>query len=293
MAAFHFGFGFLYRIRFERRRSMSASPLVILRGGGDLATGAAQALHRAGFRLLLLETPRPTAIRRSVALCEAVYGGAAQVEDILCRLVRADDEMTACHRENKVPITVDPEGNAIARLKPAAVVDAILAKKNLGTHRAMAPVTVALGPGFCAGEDVDIVIETMRGHDLGRLIFAGPALPNTGVPGEMGGQTALRVIHAPLHGPLRCLRRIGDIVTAGDPILTVGAQTVTAPIGGLLRGLIRDGFEVRQGMKIADIDPRKEVNWRTVSDKARCLGGAVLQALMLRLRLANGGPCRG
>lgn len=254
--------------------------VVVLRGGGDLATGVAQKLARAGFRVLILETAKPTAIRRTVALCEAVYEGGAQVEDISCRLVGSVEDCAACWEGSVIPLLIDPAGDAIAALRPVAVVDAILAKRNLGTTRAMAPVTVALGPGFVAGEDVDAVIETMRGHDLGRLILKGRAMPNTGVPGEIGGQSRLRVLHAHAAGEVRHMRAIGDVVEQGEVICTVGTEAVTAPFAGLLRGLIRQGISVPKGMKIADVDPRTDVDWHTISDKARCLGGAVLEAVL-------------
>lgn len=253
--------------------------LIILRGGGDLATGVAQKLFRVGFPLLILETARPTAIRRSVALCEAVYEGVYQVEDMTCMRIAQVDDREACWAAGQIPLLVDPEARSIHALRPFAVVDAILAKRNLGTARAMAPITVALGPGFTAGEDVDAVIETMRGHDLGRLILRGEALPNTGVPGEIGGQSARRVLHAPQAGAVRHLRSIGDVVRQGETLCTVDGMAVRATFDGLLRGLIREGLEVPKGMKIADVDPRADVDWHTISDKARCLGGAVLEAV--------------
>lgn len=255
--------------------------LVIVRGGGDLATGVVQKLYRAGFPVLVLEAPAPTAIRRSVALCEAVYDGAASVEDMACRLVADDDEITACHRQGIIPLMVDESGDAIGRLAPCAVVDAILAKRNLGTHRGMAPITIGLGPGFTAGEDVDVVVETMRGHNLGRLIFSGAALPNTGIPGLIAGESGRRVIRAPADGVIHNLKRLGDVVQQGDALLEVAGQAATAPFTGLLRGLIREGLTVCRGMKVGDIDPRCDVDWHTISDKARCLGGAVLEALMM------------
>lgn len=253
---------------------------VILRGGGDLATGVAQKLFRAGFRVLILETERPTAIRRSVALCEAVYDGQCRVEDIACQRIDSLSACEACWQSGCIPLYVDPAGDSIPLLRPLAVVDAILAKRNLGTSRDMAPITIGLGPGFTAGGDVDAVIETMRGHDLGRLILHGAARPNTGIPGEIGGQSALRVLHAPVAGIVHHIRHLGDIVNGGEPLFTIGDETLRAPFSGLLRGLIREGLSVPSGMKVADIDPRTDVDWHTISDKARCLGGAVLEALL-------------
>jgi len=253
---------------------------IIIRGGGDLATGVVQKFHRAGFQVLILETAAPAAIRRGVALCEAVYDGKKQVEDIVCRRISETGEIEACWREGSVPLLVDPNGKTIRAIKPAAVIDAILAKRNLGTTRCMADVTIALGPGFNAGEDVHAVIETMRGHDLGRLILQGYAKADTGIPAEVGGESSRRVLHAPKAGIVINLKQIGDVARSGETLLTVGGAEVRAPFAGLLRGLIRDGIQVHKGMKIADVDPRTEIDWHTISDKARCLGGAVLEAYL-------------
>ena len=254
--------------------------IIIIRGGGDLATGVVQKFHRAGFQVLILETAIPTAIRRSVALCEAVYDGSKQVEDIVCRRISKTGETETCWREGSVPLLVDPTGETIRAIKPAAVIDAILAKRNLGTMRNMADVTIALGPGFNAGEDVHAVIETMRGHDLGRLILQGYAKADTGIPAEIGGESTRRVLHAPTAGIVINIKQIGDVVEPGETLLTVGGTEVRAPFTGLLRGLIREGIQVHKGMKIADVDPRTEVDWRTISDKARSLGGATLEVYL-------------
>lgn len=251
--------------------------LIVIRGGGDLATGVIQKFHRCGFPVLVLEVEKPTAIRTTVALSQAIYRGSAQVEDVVVTRISSLEEMTAVHRRGQVAMLVDPNGASIQGLRPICVVDAILAKRNLGTHRGMAPVTIGLGPGLIAGEDVDVVIETVRGHDLGRLIFKGSALPNTGIPGVIGGKGAQRVIHAPEAGYVAHIHAIGDVVEEGEPILTVGGVAATAPFTGLLRGLIPQGLSVPKGMKIADIDPRVDVDWHTISDKARAIGGGALE----------------
>jgi xanthine dehydrogenase accessory factor len=251
---------------------------IVVRGGGDLATGVVQKFFRAGFPVVILETPAPAAIRRSVALCEAVYDGFKQVEDITCRKAAGPDELESCWQDGNVPLLIDPLGETIRTIRPAAVIDAIIAKRNLGTNRSMADITIALGPGFCAGEDVDIVIETMRGHDLGRLITRGYAKPNTGIPGDINGKSAQRVLYAPVSGTIIHNKQIGDVVEQGETLFTVGPEAVRAPFTGLLRGLIREGANVPKGMKAADIDPRTDVDWCTISDKARCLGGAALEA---------------
>ena len=276
---------------------MKKKDLIVVRGAGDLATGTIHRLKKAGFRLLVLEAEHPAAIRRQVALSEAVYAGSARVEDV--EAVRMDvdlaekknrkelleQEMERIWKKDGVPVLVDPAGLSIAALRPAVVVDAILAKKNLGTTKEMAPLVIALGPGFTAGEDVDVVIETKRGHNLGRVIRSGSAVPNTGIPGIIGGYGKERVMHAQAEGILRNAASIGDIVEARAVIAEIETENGTVPVeaslSGLLRGLIRDGYPVTKGFKIADIDPRKEElqNCFTISDKARCIAGSVLEGI--------------
>jgi xanthine dehydrogenase accessory factor len=256
----------------------SDNKTIIVRGGGDLATGVVQKFVRAGFNVLILEAESPTAIRRSVALCEAAYDGYANVEDIECRRISAPEEAGACWREGAAALLVDPDGSSINKIKPAAVIDAIIAKRNLGTTRCMADITIALGPGFYAGKDVHAVIETKRGHDLGRLILEGCAIPNTGIPGEIAGESARRVIRSPHDGKIIHKKQIGDIVEQNETLFLVNNSEVRAPVNGLLRGLIREGSIVGKEMKVADIDSRTDVDWHTVSDKARCIGGAALEA---------------
>lgn len=259
---------------------------IIVRGGGDLATGTIYKLYKSGFSILVLEIPAPSAIRRNVAFSEAVYEGRQQVEDVTCFLAGSLEEAEEFLAENKLVMLVDPEGHAIDQFKPLAVIDAILAKKNLGTHKNMAPITIGLGPGFTAGKDVDAVIETKRGHHLGRVLLEGSAAPNTGIPGIIGGYGKERVIHSPAKGILKNIAKITDTVSKGDTIAMVetadGSVPVKATLDGLLRGLIRDGYPVSKGFKIADIDPRAEEynNCFTISDKARCIAGGVLEAVL-------------
>ena len=260
--------------------------LIIVRGGGDLATGTVYKLKNCGFPVLILESENPSAIRRNVSFCEAVCQGSQTVENMTCYRVESPERAEAFLHEGKLVVLVDPAGESIPRLKPLAVVDAILAKKNLGTHRAMAPITVALGPGFVAGEDVDAVIETQRGHNLGRVLWAGSAAPNTGIPGIIGGYGKERVIHAPAAGVVRNVKEITDTVSKGDVIAVVETKSGTVPVeatlDGILRGLIREGFPVKAGFKMADIDPRLDEleNCHTISDKARCVAGGVLEAIL-------------
>lgn len=260
--------------------------LIIVRGGGDIATGTIYKLYQCGFDVLILETEHPSAIRRNVAFSEAVYEKIQTVENITCTLAEDVSQAIGLLEQKKPPVLVDPQGESIFVLKPFAVVDAILAKKNLGTNRQMAPITIALGPGFVAGADVDAVIETKRGHSLGRVIYQGKAIENTGIPGMIAGYAKERVIHSPAEGIFRNVKKITDTVRQGEVIAVVehGDEQipVKASINGLLRGLLRDGYPVTEGFKIADIDPRIEEykNCFTISDKARCIAGGVLEALL-------------
>ena len=303
--------------------------LIICRGAGDLATGIIHRLHRAGHRVIALETDYPAAIRRQVSFCEAVYDGSAAVEGVTARLVpvltdtetdaetdaEIDTEtysglndMLAAHTTSEkwdrsaieavleageVPLLIDPTGESIELLKPDVVVDAIIAKKNLGTTINMAPLVIGVGPGFTAGNDVHLVIESMRGHNLARIITDGMAQPNTGVPGNIAGFTSERVIHAPAAGYIHDVRKIGDIVQKGDEIARIYPDKksydnalseyvpVNATITGIIRGLIREGYYFKKGFKIADIDPRESelTNCFTISDKARSIAGSVLEAV--------------
>ena len=331
--------------------------LIICRGAGDLATGIIHRLHRAGHRVIALETDYPAAIRRQVSFCEAVYDGSAAVEGVTARLIPAlnyakndtendteiateadaetdaeiDTEIAteaevetdaetdtetysglndtpAAHTASEkwdrsaieavleageVPLLIDPTGESIELLKPDVVVDAIIAKRNLGTTINMAPLVIGVGPGFTAGHDVHLVIESMRGHNLARIITDGMAQPNTGVPGNIAGFTSERVIHAPAAGYIHDVRKIGDIVQKGDEIARIYPDKgsfdnelseyvpVNATITGIIRGLIREGYYFKKGFKIADIDPRESelTNCFTISDKARSIAGSVLEAV--------------
>ncbi|MCF0133245.1 MAG: EF2563 family selenium-dependent molybdenum hydroxylase system protein [Blautia sp.] len=265
--------------------------MIVVRGGGDLATGVIHRLVRCRYNVIILESDKPSAIRRKVAFCEAVYEGEAVVEGITAVNVpytengKTEVLLETCStlwEMERIPLVVDPKGSSIRALQPAAVVDAILAKKNLGTSREMAPLTIGLGPGFTAGVDVDYVVETMRGHNLARVFEKGSARPNTGVPGLIAGYGKERVIHAPAEGVIHNLSDISDLVKEGDIIAMIGEEPVYASLTGVLRGIIHDGYRVYKGMKIADIDPREteRENCFTISDKARCIAGSVVEILM-------------
>ena len=254
--------------------------LVIIRGGGDLATGVAVRLFRAGFPVMILEIERPTVIRLPVSFARAIYEGKVMVEEIEAVLIPSWEKAEDIIEKGKIPVLIDPEGSCIEKLSPTVIVDAILAKRNLGTRKDQAPLVIGLGPGFTAGEDVDVVIETKRGHNLGRVYYQGQAALDTCVPGEVGGESKRRLLRAPAEGKIVPLHQIGDLVKAGEAIAEVEGVPLKAEISGVLRGLIYPQSRVTKGMKVGDIDPRgiREYCF-TVSDKARSIGGAVLEAI--------------
>jgi xanthine dehydrogenase accessory factor len=264
--------------------------IVIVRGGGDLASGTIQKLHRSGFRVLVLEVPNPTSIRRNVSFSEAVYEKEVEIEGIKAVHVYCLSEIENAWRNKKVPMIIDEKGDYIKIIKPKIVVDAIIAKRNMGTTKDMADITIALGPGFTAGEDVDIVIETSRGHNLGRLIYTGKAKENTGIPGNIMGYSVERVIHSPIAGIMKNVVHIDSVVEKDDVIAYIGDTEVKATMSGLLRGILRNGSTVMKGFKIADIDPRvsEKMNCYTISDKARNIAGGVLEAVLYLMSESKG-----
>ena len=257
--------------------------MVVVKGGGEMATGVAHRLARSGFRVCLTEIPEPQAVRRGAAFCEAVFDGQKEVDGLISRRVTGEREILDAWEEKMIPLVVDPECRIREILKPPILVDAILAKRNTGTRLEDASLVIGLGPGFRAGKDVHLVVETNRGHNLGRVIEDGEAEPDTGVPGEIGGYTWERVLRAPAAGSFRAKRQIGDAVRKGEPVAEVEGVGVEAPIAGVLRGILRDGLFVPQGMKVGDIDPRGVLaHCFTISDKARAIGGGVLEAILMR-----------
>ena len=273
-----------------RSRRSIAETLVLVKGGGDLATGVAHRLHRAGFPVVITEIENPTMVRRTVSFAECLYADGWKVEGVAS--ARADGETQVEKAENaraildagSVPVMVDPRAGVIDHLRPAVVVDAILAKRNLGTRIDDAEVVIGLGPGFTAGVDCHAVVETSRGHDLGRVILEGAAKPNTGVPGPIGGYTTERLLRAPQAGVFTSIAKIGDAVRAGEAVARVDGAEVASAIDGVLRGLLRDGIEVSAGFKVGDVDPRAEpAHCHTISDKSRAIGGGALEAIMMFL----------
>ena len=255
--------------------------LALIRGAGDLASGIALRLWRSGISVVMTDLPRPTVIRRTVSFAEAITSGAVTVEDATARFAADAQEAKRLLSQDIIPVLADPECRCRGELQPDVVVDAILAKRNLGTQITDAPIVIGVGPGFTAGEDCRAVVETMRGHTLGRTIYTGSALPNTNVPGLIGGFAGERVLRAPADGIFRGAKKICDLVQEGDIVGYVAGVPMCATISGVLRGLIADGVEVKRGMKSGDIDPRGEVSYcDTVSDKANAVAGGVLEAIL-------------
>lgn len=266
----------------ERETKHDLDTLVVLRGGGDLGSGVAYRLHQAGFPVLITETSRPTVVRRAVAFATAMYEDTATVQGVTARRVDDVDEALAVLDDDEIPVLEDPNATVIDALEPKIVVDAILAKgkSDTGTRRDLADVVVGLGPGFEAGEDVDAVVETDRGHELGRVIYEGRPRPYDGEPGEREGYTHERVLRAPTEGPWSPSVEIGARVEAESIVGYVDDVPVTTEIDGVGRGLIHDGITVSEGEKLGDVDPRDDVDYTKISDKALCLGGGVLEAAL-------------
>ncbi len=255
--------------------------LILIRGAGEMATGVAHRLASCRFKVCMTETSNPQAVRREVAFSEAVFDLEKEVEGVIAKRVKSQDEIPEVWRESKIPILIDPQASVKKFLNPDVLIDATLAKKNLGTKITDALLVVGLGPGFSTGKDVHLVIETNRGHNLGRIISNGEAEPNTGIPGPIAGYAEERVIRAPEDGKFKALKTIGGQVEANEKVGMIGKVEVQSRIAGVIRGLLRDGTEVWKGMKLGDVDPRGiEAHCYTISDKARTISGGVLQAIL-------------
>ena len=255
--------------------------LVVIKGAGDLASGIALRLHHSKFDVVMTDLPVPLAVRRTVAFLEAIRLGSTAVEDVKAERVENADEARDCLKRGVIPVLADPEAEIIKIMKPEVVVDAILAKINTGTTKKDAKMVIGVGPGFTAGKDCHAVIETKRGHTLGRVIRKGSAIPNTGVPGNVGGQTIRRLLKAPVDGIFHPEKEIGDLVKEGDRVGNVDGVPVYALTDGKIRGLLQDGVPVTKGLKSGDVDPRgATVDHLTVSDKASSIGGGVLEAIL-------------
>ncbi|MDO4812881.1 MAG: selenium-dependent molybdenum cofactor biosynthesis protein YqeB [Eubacteriales bacterium] len=255
--------------------------LALIRGAGDLASGIALRLYRSGVKIVMTDLERPMAIRRTVAFSDAILHGTMTVEDVTAKYVQDVQQAREILAQGMIPVLADPECRCREMLKPDVIIDAILAKRNLGTRITDAPIVIGVGPGFTAGEDCHAVVETMRGHTLGRAIYRGSALPNTNIPGLIGGFAGERVLRAPADGIFESTHKIRDLVKEGETVGFVAGEPMKATISGVLRGLIADGAEVKKGLKCGDVDPRGEVAYcDTVSDKASAIGGGVLEAVL-------------
>ena len=259
--------------------------MILIKGAGDLASGVAVRLAHCGFPIVMTDLLHPTSIRRTVCFSEAILKGSYTVEDVTAERADSPDGIGSILARGNIAVLASPTPETHLSLKPDVVVDGILAKRNLGTKITDAPVVIALGPGFTAGVDCHAVIETMRGHNLGRVILEGPAEPNTGIPGNIGGFTTERVLRASKDGVFHEIRHIGDMVTVGETVADVDGEPIHAPLSGVIRGMLPSGTPVHTGMKSGDIDPRPVLeHCYTVSDKARAIGGGVLEAILLLQR---------
>jgi len=256
-------------------------PLVLIKGAGDLASGVAYRLFRCGFPVVMTEISQPMAVRRGVAFAQAVFDGEMTVQGVSARLVPGTEPARAALRQRIIPVLVDPQAACRAELAPAVLVDAMMAKANRCTSCGDAPLVLALGPGFVAGADCHVVVETNRGHDLGRILYSGSAATNTGVPGDVGGQAGKRVLRSPCAGRLYPHHAIGDRLAANALIATVKGHEIRAPFAGVLRGLIHESVPLAPGMKIGDVDPRAiRSHCFTISDKSLSIAGGVLEAIL-------------
>lgn len=259
--------------------------MIVIKGAGDLASGVAVRLSHCGFPIVMTDLPHPTSIRRTVCFSEAILRGACTVENVTAEYADSTDAIDSIHQKEHIAVLADTNADCVKILQPEVVVDAILAKRNLGTSMTDAPIVIALGPGFTAGTDCHAVIETMRGHDLGRVITDGAAEPNTGIPGSISGFTTERVLRAPKNGIFTEIHHIGDVVQKGETVAEVDGIVIRASISGVIRGLLPSGTPVYAGMKCGDIDPRPvKEHCHTVSDKARAIGGGVLEAILMLQR---------
>jgi xanthine dehydrogenase accessory factor len=256
---------------------------IIIKGAGEMASGVAWRLYRAGFKkIIMLDIEKPLAVRRTVCFCEAVYDRSKVVDGVEAIFTAGDAEINTALNKRQIAVAVDPQWKIIKQRNPQIVIDAILAKKNIGTRIDEADLVIGLGPGFTAGEDVNVVVETNRGPNCGRLIYSGLAEDDTGIPGKVMGFDVERVVRVPASGVFKASVQINDHVQAGDTIGVVNDIPVTASISGTVRGLIRDNIMVTKRLKVGDIEPRPGVDSSQVSDKSLGLGGAVLEAVLAK-----------
>jgi xanthine dehydrogenase accessory factor len=273
----------------ENKKNISVSSekkmfdlIVLIRGAGEMASGVAHRLHQSHFKVCMLEIDQPLAVRREVSFCEAIYGGEKAVEGVQAKFISKPEQISSVWKSGKIPLLVDPDLKRTKHfLKPDVLIDAIMAKKNLGTKIDDAPLVIGLGPGFTAGKDVHLIVETNRGHHLGKVIRNGTAEQDSGTPGDIGGYTVQRVLRTMKKGVFHPHKEIGDKVNKGSVVAVIDDFPAIAEISGIVRGLLHEGVEVKKGMKVGDIDPRgKRELCFTISDKARAIAGGVLEAIL-------------
>ena len=256
---------------------------VIIRGAGDLATGVAHRLWNSGFSVVMLELPDPLVVRRTVSFASAVYENSITVESVTAKLCPQADQIDQYFDQNIIPVMVDPDGSILLKEKPPVLIDAVMSKNNTLTRIDQAELVIGLGPGFKVGKDVHAIVETERGHNLGKVIYSGQAAPNTGKPGVIGGYSSERLLRAPHSGCFEPKKNIGDIVIAGDTVALVGSTEIKTAIDGMVRGMLHPKIKVEGGTKVCDIDPRgNKIDCHLISDKARAVGGGVLEAILHR-----------
>lgn len=266
--------------------------MILVRGAGDLASGIIWSLAYVGFKVVCIDIEKPSCIRTEVSFSNAIYNGTKTLNGITCVHIKDINEINALHEAGKVALMIDPDASILKKIKFDVVIDAIIAKKNIGTTIDMADLVIGVGPGFTAKKDCHYAIETMRGHTLGMIYENGSTIPNTGVPGIIESHSSDRVMHSPCEGIFHNVHKIGDIVKKGDVLSNIeecvdGKATgntveLNASIDGLLRGILRDGYYAKKSLKCADIDPRisEHANSFTISDKSRAIGNAVLCAVL-------------
>lgn len=256
--------------------------VILVKGGGEVASAVAHKLSHAHFRVCMTEIPHPIAVSRGVAFCEAIYDGEKEVEGVVAKLVNSTEDISPTWAESKLPIIVDPQASIRNSLHPDVIVDAIMAKRNLGTKISHAPLVIGLGPGFHIGKDANMIIETNNSENLGKVILSGEAEPDTGIPLSIGGLTEERVLHSPAKGILHSAKEIGDLVAAGDTVAWVNNQPVKAQIDGVLRALLRDGVEVDKQTKLGEVDPSGDKQaCYTIRPRMRAIAGGVLEAILI------------
>lgn len=254
---------------------------ILIKGGGEVASAVAHKLARSGFKLCLTEVLQPIAVSRGAAFCEAIYDGEQEVDGVVARRIDSAEEIPSTWGDNKIPIMIDPHAEVKDSLRPDIIIDAIMAKKNLGTRITDAPLVIGLGPGFCAGKDVHMVIETNNSEKLGRVILSGEPEPDNPTPLNVGGLTDERVLRSVNKGLFKAVRELGDIVAAGETVAWVGEQPIKAKIDGTLRGLIRDGIEVEDNTKLGEVDPRHSRElYYAIRPRTRAIAGGVLEAIL-------------